>query len=93
MLTHFKKVSPTIRFLPGMCPCGAPAVITIWEADLLLCSDHAREWLRSPEKVEAGLTIEIGAGDDSLREVIDSFVERIRYKPTIWERIVMWWRS
>jgi hypothetical protein len=89
-MLYFKKLRPSIPIPPGMCPCRNPAALSLWEADLLLCPIHAREWLRSAEKQEAVLAIEI---DDnrSLQAAVDTFVKRIRRRPSIRERLSAAW--
>jgi hypothetical protein len=91
-MLYFKKLRPSIPIPPGMCPCRNPAVISLWEADLPLCPIHAREWLRSQEKQDAVLAIEVD-DDSSLRTAVDSFVKRIQKRPGIIERIVLAWRA
>ncbi len=40
------------------CPCGKPAIWTIWEAPISLCSRHSRAWLASEEKKEIGIILD-----------------------------------
>jgi hypothetical protein len=93
-----KKIRPSVPAPPGFCPCGAPGVISPWEADLLLCREHAVAWLGSAEKEEAIFAIDGDeqcnmppAGDEALRRAIDHFADRIRPKPPgLCKRFLMW---
>lgn len=70
-----------------LCPCqSAPAVLRTWEADLVLCSIHGREWLKSAEKAAAKAAIE--ADDpEALDLAVQTFVQRIQRKPSMSARI------
>lgn len=85
------KLRPTRRIPAGECPCGALAVVSMWEADLGLCYEHARDWLGSEEKAsimkvpgvfreEAGAILPLGEvviSDEAILRGVNTFVERI----------------
>ena len=102
LVKYPSKLRPTRRIPPGECPCGAPAIGSMWEADLGLCYVHVRDWLGSSEKrgimkvpgvfkeavtgTELPLGEVVSVDDAAVLRAVDAFVERIRRK-TWWERI------
>lgn len=86
MITHPKKISPSVRTVAGRCPCGQPSALVTWEANLYVCNRHGLDWLSSEEKRAADVAIE-DHNDAALIAALDRFILRIRRRPSIIERI------
>jgi hypothetical protein len=92
------KIPSRQRPLPTHCPCGAPAVLQLWEAPISLCYLHARDWLGSTEKVGCVKTPGGNPGRDgtpadldpgAVDAAIEHFVRRIA-KVSFWEKVKRW---